>query len=71
VTWENTKRIKTRSKTRRDWHQKRIKEAQTAKQRLSARCQWLISEANLAGVLNDADLYIQTYIDELRKEAQP
>ena len=71
MTWTNTKRIKARSKPRRDHHQKRITEAPTAKQRLSARCQWLISEADQAGVLADAETYIQTYIDELRKEAQP
>lgn len=69
MTWENTKRARSKARRRHDYHQQRITDAGTQKQKLSAACQWLISEAWLAGNLDDAHTYVMTYINELREEA--
>lgn len=68
MTWENSKRVRKKSKNRERWHADRIAEADTKKVKLSAACQWLISEAWRAGVLDDALNYVMTYINELREE---
>lgn len=70
MTWENAKRDRAKAKRRRGWHEQRIAQAPTQKQKLSAACQWLISEAWLSDVLDDALGYVMTYVHELRKEAQ-
>lgn len=70
MTWENAKRARAKARRRQDWHEQRIADAATQKQKLSAACQWLISEAWLAGVLEDAHTYVMAYINELREEAR-
>jgi hypothetical protein len=68
VTWENTKRVKAKARRRRDLHESRIAAAPTQKQKLSAACQWLISEAWRADSINDAVAYVLAYVHELREE---
>ncbi len=70
MTWANTKRVRVKQGRRAAWHQQRIAEAGSEKRALSAACQWLISEAWLAGCLPDALDHVLTYIDQLRKEAR-
>ncbi len=69
MTWENGLRERRRARRRQQAHEQRIADAPTSKKRLSAACQWLISEAWLAGTVDDALQHVLTYVHELRKGA--
>ncbi len=69
MTWENGVRERRKARRRADLHEQRIANAPTSKKRLSAACQWLISEAWLAGRVDDAVQHVLDLIHELRKGA--
>ncbi len=68
MTWENTKRITVKARKRSTWHQTRMDAEPTQKRKLSAACQWLISEAWQANQLDHALDHVLTFIDQIRKE---
>ncbi|GAA0494595.1 hypothetical protein Ade02nite_20040 [Paractinoplanes deccanensis] len=69
MTWTNTKRVRRELRRRSDYHQERMAQAATSKQRLSAACQWLISEAWQAGRVAYAEQLVLEAINRIRKEA--
>ncbi len=71
MTWENTARARRRAKRQADWHQTRIDAAPTSKKRLSAACQWLVSEAWRTDQLHQVLDQVLDMIHQLRaKEAR-
>lgn len=70
MTWENTTRRRRLARRRSDYHQQRIKESDTTKQKLSAACQWLISEAWSAGLVEEVHQWVLQKVHDVRKEEQ-
>jgi hypothetical protein len=66
--WINRARAKRKSSNRRDHHERQIEAARTPSQKIWAATGWLISEAQLAGRLDDALDAIVTKVHEIREE---
>lgn len=69
MTWANSVRERRKARRRADWHQGRIDTADTAKKRLLAACNWLVSEAWKAGRTDDVFEYVITKVHDLREGA--
>lgn len=68
MTWANTTRTDRKARRRRKWHEDRIDHAGTEKRKLSAACDWLVSEAWQAGRVAEVLEYVLTKVHELREE---
>jgi hypothetical protein len=69
VTWINTKRARRKARRSSEYHLRRIQTAETSRQKLSAACGWLISEAWQAGRVAEVHGWVIDKVHELRKEA--
>lgn len=52
------------------WHQSRVDDARTPKQRLWAACGWLVAEAWRRGRVDDATETVLTAVHEIRETDQ-
>lgn len=70
MTWENSRRGDRKADNRRRYHQGRVDQARTSKERLWAACSWLVVEAWKTGVLDEAVDHVLTYIHDLRAKEE-
>lgn len=68
MTWTNTLRQRRETRRRTDYHEERIASADTTKKKLSAACQWLISEAWAAGLVDEVHHWVVEKVHDVRKE---
>lgn len=68
MTWDNRVRARRKTAKRRRFHEGRIASAPTEKRKLSAACDWLVSEAWKADLLEDVREYVLKKIREIRGE---
>lgn len=61
-------RAEKSARRRREWHESRVNEAATPRQRLWSACGWLVAEAWRLGRLDDATDGVLTLVHHMREE---
>ncbi|GAA0528974.1 hypothetical protein GCM10010172_07000 [Paractinoplanes ferrugineus] len=69
MSWENTVRERRRGRRRKDHYEGKIAGADSSRKKLSAACDWLITEAWEAGIVGEIHGWVIDKVHEIRKEA--